>query len=125
MASGSATGRMIRFKAPRSGQMSPVARFYLINERLILGGVMLIVVLLAWEGLERGWWASLLEPMAGASAERLRLKPIFISSPTLVLQAAYRMFFVTGEMWRDLAGARWAIRSDLLAPSLPGSLWAL
>ena len=83
--------------------MSPVVRFYLINERLILGGVMLIVLLLAWEGLERGWWAGLLEPMAGASAERLRLKPIFISSPTLVLQAAYRMFFVTGEMWRDLA----------------------
>jgi NitT/TauT family transport system permease protein len=83
--------------------MSPAVRFYLVNERLILGGVMLIVVLLAWEGLERGWWASLLEPMAGASAERLRLKPIFISSPTLVLQAAYRMFFVTGEMWRDLA----------------------
>ena len=93
---------MIRFKVPRSGQMSPAARFYLINERVILGGFMLIVVLLAWEGLERGWWASLLEPVAGASAERLRLKPIFISSPTLVLQAAYRMFFVTGEMWRDL-----------------------
>ena len=93
---------MIRFKASRSGQMSPAARFYLINERVILGGFMLIVVLLAWEGLERGWWASLLEPVAGASAERLRLKPIFISSPTLVLQAAYRMFFVTGEMWRDL-----------------------
>jgi hypothetical protein len=35
--------------------MSPVIRFYLVNERLILGGVMLIVVLLAWEGLERGW----------------------------------------------------------------------
>ena len=93
---------MIRFKVPRSGQMSPAARFYLINERVFLGGFMLIVVLLAWEGLERGWWASLLEPVAGASAERLRLKPIFISSPTLVLQAAYRMFFVTGEMWRDL-----------------------
>ena len=82
--------------------MSPAARFYLINERVFLGGFMLIVVLLAWEGLERGWWASLLEPVAGASAERLRLKPIFISSPTLVLQAAFRMFFVTGEMWRDL-----------------------
>jgi ABC-type nitrate/sulfonate/bicarbonate transport system permease component len=93
---------MIRFKVPSSGQMSRVARFYLINERVILGGFMLIVVLLAWEGLERGWWASLLEPVAGASAERLALKPIFISSPTLVLQAAYRMFFVTGEMWRDL-----------------------
>src|SRR6202048_5610071 len=83
--------------------MSPAVRFYLVNERLILGGVMLIVGLLAGEGLGRGGWASRLEPMAGASAERLRLKPIFISSPTLVLQAAYRMFFVTGEMWRDLA----------------------
>jgi NitT/TauT family transport system permease protein len=83
--------------------MNPAARFYLIHERLILGGVMLVLVLVAWEGLERGWWASVLEPLAGASAERLRLKPIFISSPTLVLQAAYRMFFVTGEMWRDLA----------------------
>ena len=59
---------MIRFKVPRSGQMSPAARFYLINERVFLGGFMLIVVLLAWEGLERGWWASLLEPVAGASA---------------------------------------------------------
>ena len=32
-----------------------------------------------------------------------KLKPIFISSPTLVATAAFRMFFVTGEMWRDLA----------------------
>jgi ABC-type nitrate/sulfonate/bicarbonate transport system permease component len=60
-------------------------------------------VLLAWEGLERGWWASLLQPLLGGSAERLRIKPIFISSPTLVVKAAFRMYFVTGEMWRDLA----------------------
>jgi len=33
----------------------------------------------------------------------LRLKPIFISSPTLIAAAAFRMFFVTGEIWRDLA----------------------
>jgi hypothetical protein len=63
--------------------------------------------------------------VAGASAERLRLKPIFISSPTLVLQAAYRMFFVTGEMWRDLAWSAVGYSSDSLAPSLSASLWAL
>ena len=35
---------MIRFKVPRSGQMSPAARFYLINERVILGGFMIVIV---------------------------------------------------------------------------------
>jgi NitT/TauT family transport system permease protein len=64
---------------------------------------MVILFLIAWEGLERGWWARLLHPLLGASAERWQLKPIFISSPTLVAAAAYRMFFVTGEIWRDLA----------------------
>ena len=63
---------------------------------------MVVLFLVAWEGLERGWWARLLHPLLGASAERWQLKPIFISSPTLVAQAAFRMFFVTGEIWRDL-----------------------
>jgi ABC-type nitrate/sulfonate/bicarbonate transport system permease component len=94
---------MIRSGARRNAGASPAARFYLTHERLILGGFILVIVLLAWQGLERGWWARLLEPLMGPPAERLRLKPIFISSPALVLQAAYRMFFVTGEMWRDLA----------------------
>ena len=49
---------------------------------------MLILFLVAWEGLERGWWARLLHPLLGASAERWPLKPIFISSPTLVAAAA-------------------------------------
>jgi ABC-type nitrate/sulfonate/bicarbonate transport system permease component len=78
-------------------------RSYFANERLILGSGMAILLLIAWEGFERGWWANLLHPLLGASAERFKLKPIFISSPTLVAQAAFRMFFVTGEMWRDLA----------------------
>jgi NitT/TauT family transport system permease protein len=77
--------------------------FYLTHERAILGGAMVLLFLLAWEGLERGWWAELLRPILGASAERFQLKPIFISSPTLVAQTAFRMFFVTGEIWRDLA----------------------
>jgi ABC-type nitrate/sulfonate/bicarbonate transport system permease component len=79
--------------------------FYLTHERAILGGVMVLLFLIAWEGLARGWWAEVLEPMLGASAERLRLKPIFISSPTLVAHAAFRMAFVTGELWRDLAAS--------------------
>jgi ABC-type nitrate/sulfonate/bicarbonate transport system permease component len=77
--------------------------FYLRHERAILGTVMVLLFLLAWEGLARGWWADALRPLLGEAAERLQLKPIFISSPTLVAAAAFRMFFVTGEIWRDLA----------------------
>jgi ABC-type nitrate/sulfonate/bicarbonate transport system permease component len=83
--------------------MAALTRLYLANERLILGGSMVLLVLVVWEGFERGWWADLLQPLLGPSAQRLRLKPIFISSPTRTAQAAFQMFFVTGEMWRDLA----------------------
>src|SRR5260370_6439221 len=64
---------------------------------------MVLLVLMAWEGLERGWWADALRPVLGDSAERLKLKPIFISSPTLIAAAAFGMFLLTGEIWRDLA----------------------
>jgi hypothetical protein len=77
-------------------QMPAMLRFYFAHERAILGGLMVVLFLIAWEGLERGWWARLLHPLLGASAQRRQLKPIFISSPTLVAQAAFRMFFVTG-----------------------------
>jgi NitT/TauT family transport system permease protein len=77
--------------------------FYLKHERAILGTVMVLLALLAWEGLERGWWADALHPLLGEAAERLQLERIFISSPTLVATAAFRMFFVTGEIWRDIA----------------------
>src|SRR5437868_6475545 len=76
---------------------------YLRHERAILGAAMVLMALLAWEGLERGWWADALRPLLGESAERLQLERIFISSPTLVASAAFRMFFVTGEIWRDIA----------------------
>jgi ABC-type nitrate/sulfonate/bicarbonate transport system permease component len=84
---------------PRSSRLAQV---YLDNERAILGTLVIIAFLVAWEGLERGWWATLLSPVLGASAERWQIKQIFISSPTLVAQAAWRMFFVTGEIWRDI-----------------------
>jgi NitT/TauT family transport system permease protein len=77
-------------------------RFYLVHERAILGVSAIVLFLLFWEGAERGWWADLLRPFIGPSAARWQLKPIFISSPTLIARAAFRMFFVTGEIWRDL-----------------------
>ena len=76
--------------------------FYSRHERAILGVGAIAFFLIFWEGLERGWWSDLLQPVIGAEAERWRIKPIFISSPALIVQAAYRMFFVTGEIWRDL-----------------------
>jgi NitT/TauT family transport system permease protein len=82
--------------------MSAEQSLYLRHERAILGVSMVILFLLAWEGFERGWWAQALRPLIGVAADRWQLKPIFISSPTLVAQAAFRMFFVTGEIWREL-----------------------
>ena len=101
-----------------AGDAAPVpaaVRFYVAHESAILGALMVMLFLVAWEGLEHGWWARLLHPLLGASAERWQLKPIFISSPTLVAAAAYRMFFVTGEIWRDLA---WSGMSYVLGLAL-------
>jgi ABC-type nitrate/sulfonate/bicarbonate transport system permease component len=77
-------------------------RFYLAHERAILGAAGVVLFLILWEGFERGWWAALLQPLIGAPALRLQVKPIFFSSPTRIAQTAFQMFFVTGEIWRDL-----------------------
>ena len=82
--------------------MSSPRNFYLRHERAILGVFAVSLFLVFWEGLERGWWSDLLQPLIGDAAERWRIRPIFISSPTLIVQAAYRLFFVTGEIWRDV-----------------------
>jgi ABC-type nitrate/sulfonate/bicarbonate transport system permease component len=82
--------------------MTSPRNFYLQHERAILGVFAVSLFLVFWEGLERGWWSDLLQPLIGSAAERWRIRPIFISSPTLIVQAAYRLFFVTGEIWRDV-----------------------
>lgn len=79
----------------------PVA-WYLDHERAILGATAVVLFVVFWEGLTRGWWADLLAPVIGASAERWRVKPIFVSSPTVIAASFYRVFFVTGEIWNDL-----------------------
>ena len=68
-------------------QIPATLRWYLAHERAILGTLVVMLFLIGWEGLERGWWTDALRPLLGASAERLRLKPIFISSPTLIAAA--------------------------------------
>jgi NitT/TauT family transport system permease protein len=77
-------------------------RFYLAHERAILGAAGVILILVLWEGFERGWWAALLQPLLGPQAMRFQLKPIFISSPTRIARTAFDMFFVTGAIWKDL-----------------------
>jgi NitT/TauT family transport system permease protein len=84
---------------------APIARLYLAHERTILGIVALLAVLLVWEGLGRGWWAGLLSPLLGPAAEALRLKPIFVSSPSAVAAAAWSLFVATGKIWPHLAAS--------------------
>jgi len=61
------------------------------HERALLGAASVAVFLTLWEGLTRGWWT-----------EHLRVSQIFVSSPSAIAVAFYRMFFVTGEIWNDL-----------------------
>ncbi len=77
-------------------------RLYLTHERAILGAAGVVAFLILWEGFARGWWAELLQPLLGVQAAKFALKPIFISSPTRIAQAAFQMFFVTGTIWKDL-----------------------
>lgn len=79
------------------------AAFVKRNEGLIVGLIVLAVLLVVWEGLERGWWADALSPIIGSGAEKLRIRRIFISSPTRVAAEAWQLYFVTGEIWKHLA----------------------
>lgn len=80
----------------QAGVLRHIREAYLTYERGILGVAAFALFLFLWEGLGRGWWAELLH--LGA----LRVKPIMLSSPSTVAAAAWRMYFVTGEIWRDL-----------------------
>ena len=73
------------------------------NEAQLIGLAVLCALLLMWEGLMRGWWADLLSPLIGASADKLRIRRIFISAPSLVAAQAWHLYIETGEIWQHLA----------------------
>ena len=83
--------------------MNRLRAFYLQHERAILGAAMVVLFLVFWEGLARGWWADLFRPLVGTTADKLKIRPIFLSSPTAVAVAAWRLYVVTGEIWPHLA----------------------
>ncbi len=85
----------------RTNAAAPPQRHF-PRERAILGAAAVMVFLIVWEGFSRGWWAQMLQPLLGPGAARFALKPIFISSPTRIAHAAYLMFLVTGEIWKDI-----------------------
>lgn len=62
--------------------------FYRRHERAVLGTASVALVLLAWEGLPRGWWP-------------WRVDPVFLSSPSAILATGAQLF-ATGEIWNDL-----------------------
>lgn len=83
-------------KQRRAGVLGRIRDIHLAFERGIFGIAAVILFLLLWESLGRGWWADLLH------IEALRVKPIMLSSPSTIAAAAWQMYFVTGEMWHHL-----------------------
>jgi NitT/TauT family transport system permease protein len=73
------------------------------HERLLLGSFAMILFLIAWEGIARGWWADLLAPVLGVHADVLRARPIFLPAPTAIAQVVWTLYVGTGEIWPDLA----------------------
>ena len=101
--------------------MRPLVRVYLAHERALLGLAALLAVLIVWEGLGRGWWADLLSPLLGPAAEALRIKPIFVSSPSAVAAAAWSLYVTTGKIWPHLAASGLELALGLAAAILVGA----
>lgn len=87
---------------PAAPRASALRETYLAFERPILGCLAFLVFLLLWEGLARGWWAGMLEPVIGEAAGALRIRPIFLAAPSTILSLSWQLYVVTGEMWRHL-----------------------
>ena len=83
---------------------SALAHLYFRVEHQLLGGVALAAFLCFWQGLSNGLWADLLQPLLGDMASQLRIRPIFISSPTRVAMKVQEMFS-TGEIWDHLVAS--------------------
>jgi NitT/TauT family transport system permease protein len=70
----------------RVAEASRLYKFYLVQEKKILGSIAVILFLITWEAF--GNWFQIVNPM-------------FMSAPSLVFNAAVQMF-ASGEIWNDL-----------------------
>jgi len=70
----------------RIAEASAAYKFYLNNEKLILGSTAVVLFMLTWETI--GNWAGMINPM-------------FMSAPSLVGKAAWQLF-ASGEIYNDL-----------------------
>lgn len=70
----------------RVAEASRLYKFYLNNEKKILGSLAVVIFMIIWEAV--GNWLELINPM-------------FMSSPSLIWWAGYGMF-ASGEIWNDL-----------------------
>src|ERR1041384_4950424 len=75
-------------------EASALYKFYLNQEKKILGGTAVILFLLLWEFM--GGALSVYNPIPF-----LRVNPMFLSAPSLIAQAAYGLFS-SGEIYNDL-----------------------
>jgi NitT/TauT family transport system permease protein len=71
----------------RVAEASSLYKFYLNQEKKILGTASVAVFLTIWE-------------LVGNTFQLIN--PMFMSAPSLIWQAAYNLFVVTGEIWNDL-----------------------
>ncbi len=78
----------------RVAEASWLYKFYLNNEKKILGAISVALFLLLWEFM--GGPVSAYNPIP-----ILRVNPMFMSSPSYIWKAAVDLF-VSGEIWNDL-----------------------
>jgi NitT/TauT family transport system permease protein len=75
-------------------EASKFYKFYLLQERKILGTLAVLLFLTLWEFMGGVW--SVYNPIP-----LLRVNPMFMSAPSLIWKAAAQLFG-TGEIWNDL-----------------------
>jgi ABC-type nitrate/sulfonate/bicarbonate transport system permease component len=73
---------------------SKLYKFYLTQEKKILGALSVVVFLVLWEFMGGAW--SVYNPIP-----ILRINPMFMSAPSLVWKAGYELFS-SGEIYNDL-----------------------
>jgi ABC-type nitrate/sulfonate/bicarbonate transport system permease component len=78
----------------RVADASKLYRFYLMQEKKILGAGAVTFFLMLWEFMGGAW--SVYNPISV-----LRVNPMFMSAPSLIGQAAYGLFS-SGEIYNDL-----------------------